>query len=104
MENAETAQASQGGRLSQNGQWIWNGAQWVPNNQWRWNGAQWVPATQQPQARNRSIFWPVLGALIVFAVIAVIVFATYSSERAEQQRKDEWEQGLCERYGGNFCD
>jgi hypothetical protein len=63
-----------------------------PDGRWQWNGAQRVPATQPPRGGRSMIFWPVLGALITFAVLAAIVFAVYSSAREEQQRKREVEQ------------
>lgn len=50
------------GTLSEDGQWQWDGAQWVPaestpapepvlseDGQWQWDGTQWVPAqSEQP--------------------------------------------------------
>ena len=71
-----------------------------PDGRWWWNGRQWLPVQPQvPQQQPRSTFWPVLGALLAFAVIAVIAFALYSSERADQQRKDEFDSYMCERWG-----
>lgn len=81
------------GLISQDGRWRWDGAQWVPAQQ------QWVPPAP---VQNKSTFWPVLGALIAFAVIALIVYGMYYVQHEEQQGRDEMDRMFCDEYG--ICD
>jgi hypothetical protein len=79
---------------SPDGQWTWNGAQWVPT-------AQYAAPHQAPQAR-RSVFWPVLGALVAFAVIAVVTVSLFVSsahdERVRKARDDAHERWMACHY------
>ena len=66
-----------------------------PDGRWTWNGAQWVP-TQAAQPQQKSTFWPMLGAMIAFAVIVMIGIGFYGAHERQQQDRDDVENYFCQ--------
>ena len=78
---------SRTGQLSPDGNWWWDGAQWVstisPDGRWRWNGATWVvneaaarmigPVRYEPTPDTRRIQLAVIAYLVLSAVVGAIV-------------------------------
>lgn len=75
------------GQLSPDGNWWWDGAQWVstisPDGRWRWNGETWVvnevaaraigPVRYEPTPETRRLQLVVSAYLVLSAVVGVIV-------------------------------
>jgi uncharacterized protein HemX len=73
-----------------------------PDGQWTWNGTQWVPAQQQAQAPKKRPVGLIVGVLAALVVI-IIGAALYSNHQRTEQVKQQNDQLLrCEFPNGSW--
>lgn len=68
-----------------------------PDGQWTWNGAEWVPSKSERRMPGQHFSTPVLVAMVGALVLAVfVIIGLVVNDQADRGAKRGWDEAYCQ--------